>query len=89
MSFGCPIFSYAIFWGLLLISLEYKKLMELGTFVLYCDFGSYGVRVVMVPMSLLLNDANFGSVSISLFLNGLILCLSVIIDISQRKQNEI
>ena len=42
MSFGCPIFSYAIFWGLLLISLENKKLMELGTNVLYYDFGSYG-----------------------------------------------
>ena len=51
--------------------------------------GRMGVRVVMESTSLLLNDANLGSVSISLFLNGLILCLSVIIDISQRKQNEI
>ena len=48
-----------------------------------------GVRVVMVSTSLLLNDANLGSVSISLVLNGHILCLSVIIAISQRKQNEI
>ena len=76
MSFGCPVFSYAIFWGLLLISLENKKLMEL----LYCDLGRMGIRVVMVSTSLLLNDANLGSLSISLFLNGLILCLSVIIE---------
>ena len=42
MSFGVLFLAMRYSGGLLPISLENKKLMELGTNVLYCDFGSYG-----------------------------------------------
>ena len=67
-----PLVSYAIFWGLLLISLENKELMDLGTNVLYCDFGSYGGTSSNGINVSTLDNANLGSVSIFLFLNGLI-----------------